>query len=953
MMSVATPLLPGLLADAPEDRWPDEPFVGRSRERRLLNALVSSASGGGASGVVLGEPGIGKTALLRQVARAAPHRVCWVRGAESEAVLPFAAAADLLTPLRAWFDNIPDAQRQALEIALTLADGPPPGPLAACAGALGVLAAAGDERPLVVLVDDLQWIDPESQQLMLFVARRLATERAVMLFAARDVPGTQCPIGDLPALRLAGLDVGECELLVRCRGLTVRRDVLESVVRATGGNPLAVLETITRAPSSAAAGEQTVTVGPSVRRAWQSVLRRLPGPTRRALFVVAIAPAHGLASLPAVLDSMRLSLDDLVPAEEQGLVHVDIDQVRLRHPLLRRVLIDSTPLAVRLPAYRALADLAGPDLRAWYLSHATVGPDQEVADRLAEAAADIRRRSGYSAALRLSKRAAELTADHAVRADRLLTAATDAQLTGNARSAAAWSQEALGLRADPSFTAAATLVRGRALTWGGDPGHGYEAMIRAAADTRSQDPLLAAELSAEAIMPAVMIGDLRAANDAAVACEAECAAGVTPSFRMLVMVAEPYLLRGAVREARARLDAAEAMLGDVDLVVDQQALAYLAQGRSRTEDFEAARPLVNTAIDAARRHGAPAILALALAVRGELDHWTGRWSAAYADACESLQWAEELHQANVIGYSLTMLARIEAARGDRHLCEAHLDQSRRTVGPHGIVWMQLPERSILGFAALTDGEPETAVEHLESAWEFACARGVANPGISRFVPDLIEAHLLCGNTDRARSRLDWLEERARSTGLCYPAASAARCRGLLAEDAEQAVAAFGAARREHTRRSMPFELARTLLCEGAALRRWRRPAAARSILREALGLFERLGARPWAARAEAELAATGIRVVSSRPRAALIDALTPQELQIARMVADGLNNSEAAAAMFLSRKTVETHLTRVYRKLGIRSRTDLTRVLVAESVMDLARPACPRFPRARPPCRPR
>ncbi len=281
-----------------------------------------------------------------------------------------------------------------------------------------------------------------------------------------------------------------------------------------------------------------------------------------------------------------------------------------------------------------------------------------------------------------------------------------------------------------------------------------------------------------------------------------------------------------------------------------------------------------------------------------------------------------------------MLARIEAARGDRHLCEARVDQSRRAVGPHGIVWMQLPERAILGFAALTAGEPETAVEHLESAWEFAHAHGVANPNISRFVPDLIEAHLLCGNAERARILLAWLEERARSTGLSHPAAAAARCRGLLAADAGQSVAAFEAARREHARRSMPFELARTLLCEGEVLRRWRRPAAARSALREALGLFERLGARPWADRAAAELAATGIRTVSSKFRAARIDALTPQELQIARMVADGLNNAEAAAAMFLSRKTVETHLTRVYRKLEIRSRTDLTRILVAESVMD-------------------
>ena len=930
---MTTPTLPELFVNGFEGATPDESFVGRSRERRLLNGLIGSVSGGGASGVVIGEPGIGKTALLRQVAQATPHQVRWVRGVESEAVLPYAGATDLLTPFRSWFDNIPQAQRQALEIVLTLADGPPPSPLAACAGALGVLAAAGDKQPLVVLVDDLQWIDPESRQLMLFVARRLATEHVVILFAAREMPGSQYPVGDLPAMRLAGLDVGECELLARRRGLRVTHAALESIVRATGGNPLAVLETIARAQSSTAGIEHTVTVGSSVQRAWEGVLGRLPGPTRRALFVVAISPVHERTPLPAILDTMHLSLDDLEPAEEQGLVHVDRDQVRLRHPLLRRVLIDRTPLAVRMPAYRALADLAGPDLRAWYLSFATVGPDREVADCLARTAEDIRRRSGYSAALRLSKRAAELTADHGERADRLLAAATDAQLAGDAWSAAAWSQEALEIRTDLPFVAAATLVRGRALTWVGDPGGGYEAVFRAAADARSRQPLLAAELFAEAIMPAVMIGDLCAASDAAVACEAECAAGVTPSFRMLVMVAEPYLLRGAIQEAKDRLDTAEAMLGDVDFVVDQQALAYLAQGRSLTEDFEAARPLVNSAIDAARRHGAPAILALALAVRSELDHWTGRWSAAYADACESLQWAEELNQLNVIGYSLAMLARIEAARGDRHLCETRIDASRRTVGPHGIVWPQLLERANLGFAALTDGEPETALEHLESAWEFVCVHGVGHPGIARFVPDLIEAQLLCGHADSARNVLAWLEERASSTGLSHPAAAAARCRGLLADDPEQAAAAFDAARREHARRSMPFELARTMFCEGVVLRRWRRPAAARSVLRESLGLFERLGARPWAARAAAELAATGIRAVSSRSKVTQIDTLTPQELQVARMIADGLNNTEAAAAMFLSRKTVEAHLTRVYRKLGIRSRTDLTRILIAEAVM--------------------
>ena len=243
---MVTSAAPEFLTHRLDGPAPDECFVGRARECRLLNMLASSAANGGASSVILGEPGIGKTALLRHLARSTPHHVCWVRGAESEAVLPFAAAADLLMPFRAAFSSLPPAQRQALEVALALADGSPPSPLAACAGALGVLAAAGDERPLLVLVDDLQWIDPESRQLMLFVARRLATEHVVMLFTARDIPGVPYSPGDLPALRLAGLDRGECALLVRGRGLTVPAAVLDSVVRATGGNPLAVLETLAR-----------------------------------------------------------------------------------------------------------------------------------------------------------------------------------------------------------------------------------------------------------------------------------------------------------------------------------------------------------------------------------------------------------------------------------------------------------------------------------------------------------------------------------------------------------------------------------------------------------------------------------------------------------------------------------------------------------------------------------
>jgi DNA-binding CsgD family transcriptional regulator len=454
-----------------------------------------------------------------------------------------------------------------------------------------------------------------------------------------------------------------------------------------------------------------------------------------------------------------------------------------------------------------------------------------------------------------------------------------------------------------------------------------------ASEVVSCRPHLAAELFAEAIVPAVMTGDIHAAASAARACEAAGAAGDTPCFRTLVMVAKSHLLRGDVSAGRARLDAAAAMLGDVDMVVNQQALAHMALGRAWAEDTEVARRLISSVLDGARRHGAPAIFSFALAVRSDIDCWAGRWAAAYADACESLRWAEELDQAGVIGDCLMTMARIDAARGDRQRCEARVDQSRRAAGPNGIGWMQLVEQAILGFAALTDGDPVIAVEHLEAAWRFARANGFGNPDITRFEPDLIEAHLRCRNLPRARALLASLDERTRVTGLSYPAATAERCRGLLADDCEQASVAFAAARRAHRLQSAPFELARTLLCEGEVLRRFRRPTAARPVLREAHGLFEHLGAKPWAERAACELAATG-SISPSKPRADLLDALTPQELQIARLVSDGRNNAEVASAMFVSRKTVETHLTRVYRKLSVRSRTELTRMLVAHGMTD-------------------
>jgi DNA-binding CsgD family transcriptional regulator/tetratricopeptide (TPR) repeat protein len=930
-------------------------LVGREREQRLLDALAASVTGGGAAGVVIGEPGVGKTALLEHVARTSAARVTWVRGEESDASLPFAAASDLLHPFLDHLSVLPTAQRQALEVALALADHPslgPARPLAVCAGALGLLSAAGDRDPLVLLVDDLQWIDPESAQLITFVARRLSTERVVMLLALQDAmtidPPPRLPpsLRDLPTLRLAGLSLSECQELATIHGYQVSQAELASLMASIRGNPLALLERL-----EADRGQADPARGPwravhrSTRRSWACLLRDLPDRTHRALFVVAAAMGSSAAPhLARALEDLDLSMADLQPAELEGLVQAS-SEPRICHPLLRQVLLDTTATAVRLESYRALAAVARPDQRVWFHSLATLGPDEDVAKELVVAADDARERVGFGAALRLSRRAAELTPDPLLRAERLLDAAGDAHLVGASHDAVRLCREALTLHHGRAFGVVATIALGRALTLSGHPEQGYEAMVSTADALADVDPQRAAQLFAEATVPALAAGAGHHAIRAAVSSEHMLAGGAVPDFPMLVMLAAAHLARGDVAHGQRRLESAETMLPDDRSFGSQLALMALAHGWALVERFDRARTLANQCLDVARRHGAGTLLAAALNLRSELDFANGRWAAALADATEAVQWAEELHQPGMLGLSLVGLARIEAARGCREECEIHVHRAREVAGAFGLSVLQVREEAVLGFSALTSGEPEAAVAHLSRAWRQSVDAGHSHPALAPALPDLIEAYVRTGDRVAGRSLLDRLEEQARRTGLAAPAAAAARCRGLLADDPAMAADAFHEARREHARCPMSFESARTLLCEAEVLRRGRRPAAARVVLGDAAKIFESLGARPWLARTQTEIAAAGGRVAevgwhalgrkgvtTDDARRRLVDHLTAQEMQIARMVSAGHNNAEIGAILFLSRKTVEAHLTRVYRKLEVRSRTDLTRVLSAQGI---------------------
>ena len=314
------------------------PVIGRTRERERLAAAADPHRPDGTVTVVVGEPGSGKTTLLDEVVVRSSRRVLRTSGVEGEAVLPFAAAADLLLPLRKHVDGLPQPQREALEVALALRAGAVHSPLAVCAAALGTFASAADAEPVLLVVDDFPWVDAPSQQVLLFVARRLGPERIALLLGVRDEVPVHPAIWRLPTITLGPLTPDESRELVRALPVRTSPTVIEAIVARAGGNPLAVVETARVAgPDLLLAGTTTAALPPgsSLERAWTAALDALPQPTRSALAVLAQSRSSKRDDLDPVLAGLGLTAEDLVPAERRGLVHRDSDEMCLRHGLLR------------------------------------------------------------------------------------------------------------------------------------------------------------------------------------------------------------------------------------------------------------------------------------------------------------------------------------------------------------------------------------------------------------------------------------------------------------------------------------------------------------------------------------------------------------------------------------------------------------------------------------------
>jgi DNA-binding CsgD family transcriptional regulator len=570
-----------------------------------------------------------------------------------------------------------------------------------------------------------------------------------------------------------------------------------------------------------------------------------------------------------------------------------------------------------------------PTVRAWHLSSAAVGPDEEVAAALDEAARISRRIGAPAAAALASARAAELTPDPAAKLTRLVAAAADHSESGRVDEALERIDEAEGLGPEGDVAAQLRMLRGRVETRGGHAVDGRAMLVAEADRVAEAEPVAAAALYLEAGIADLMLGDSFTMIEDADRAHA-LAEPHSPEVAGLAVLERAVALApiGGAQESERLLAELEPLLLQGDpLPPYSELITFAGQVATWFERFEFAEELLRRQIDAARTASAVGRLVYPLASLSYV-HWRrGRWTQALADAEEAVRLARDTGQLAQLSNALCALAWVEAGRGDAKAAAEHNAESLRIIEQMGNRSpFAIYVHASMGFQSLTEERNDAAVESLQRAQQIFDQLGGAEPGVLLFEPDRIEALARTGRRDDAARALAILEGQAQSTGRTWAHAVTERCRGLLAPE-DTFRDHFRRALEWHEKADMPFEKARTHLALGERLRRAGSRSDSRPELEAAGAIFERLGAQPWLRRAEAELRSTGRTV---RSRDAPDDQLTPSELQVALRVAEGLTNREVAGVLFLSPKTVEHHLSSIYRKLGVRSRTELARRMTTD-----------------------
>ncbi|GAC1341533.1 MAG: LuxR family transcriptional regulator [Candidatus Dormibacteria bacterium] len=909
-------------------------LIGRSTERARIAELLTAAAQGRSGVLVLhGESGAGKSALLADAAhQAGTMLVLRATCAESESEIAFSGLADLLRPALDRLPSVPEPQAAALASVLALGPPAPADRFTYCAATLSLLAAAAEDQGVLAIVDDAQWMDSASLDAVLFAARRLHAEGVVVLLGVRDDDASRFDRRGLPELVVDRLD-RKSGLELLHREFDIAGATGQLVFAGVGGNPLALLESARLLTPGQRAGVEPLAdplqLGASVRETFLRQLGAVSTDVRHALLCAAASGNGELEPIVRAARSLGLPTQALESAESLGFLTVDGGTVRFRHPALRSAIYHSASPGMRRSVHRALADALGQetdtDRLAWHLAAAALGPDEPAAAALEATASRARSRAGYVAAALALQRAAGLSALPEDQLRRLVAGSEAARLAGRSELAAKLAREALERTRDPIERSDINLMIGLATMWTGAPMAVHDLLVEQAGLVRSLDPARAAVLMAMAVPSCYMSGSLD--RGLVTAREAHALAqqlGGFPEAVTGLQLAMILGLRGEVAESRLLMDRYSVPLQGGAFAWETAELTQLtAHFHIWTEQYETAGKLLVTLITRARGESVLSVLPYLLATLSELDFRLGRWAASLANATESLRLADELGQPSSSAFSAVCIARTQAARGNRVECAAHAHRALQEAGEFGIGSIFNYADSALALLHLGTGAPAAAIEKLERVARSSRVMGVGEPGVIQWAPDLIEAYVQVGRGDAAAAALSEFEQQAERTQRTGARAAAARCRGLVqSED----LGAFEEALALYRPLTAPFETARTQLCLAESLLRMRRRSEAQTHLEAAIGVFRQLGAYPWMERARRHLE-PGVAVRRPTPHSV---RLTPSELQVALVVAEGATNKEAAMRLFLSPKTVESHLSTVYAKLEIRSRSQLARLFARE-----------------------
>jgi DNA-binding CsgD family transcriptional regulator/tetratricopeptide (TPR) repeat protein len=908
-------------------------LYGRRAQCDALERLLADARRS-RSGVLVvrGEAGAGKTALLEHAAgRADGMLVLRAAGVESEAELPFAALHQLLRPVLGLAGRLPEPQAAALGGALGLTAPGIDDRFLVSVAVLSVLAEAAEDRPVLCLVDEAQWLDRPSAEALAFAGRRLEAEGVVLLFAARDGDPHDFPAPGLPELRLEGLDQEAAAGLLAGAGAELPAEVVGRLVERTGGNPLALLELPGSLAPEQLAGraplDDLLPLTTRLERTFGERVRRLPGPARTLLLVAAAETTGDPAVVLRAGARLGVEAGVLEDAESAGLVRTADGRLAFRHPLVRSAAYLTGSLAARQAAHRALAEvLTGEDAadqRAWHLATATVGPDEDAAAELERSADRARRRGGHAAAATALERAAGLTGDDHERGRRLAAAATAAWLAGQADRAAALLDRAEPLASDPRGQAAVAHLRGSIEASRGIALDAVAMLVAGSELAATVDPSEALQMLVEASETASYAGDVTPTAELGRRAAALPVADKAGEFLSDLLQGMGRVAEGDGAAGAPLLRRAIALAATME---HPRRLLWAGVAAFFVGDHETGNALYARAVARARQEGAVGLLPVTLEYLAPVELVAGRLDAASASATEGLRLARETGNDTSACRHLATLAHLAALRGEEDACQAYAAEALERAAARGLGLPATLAGNALALLDLGLGRSAEALVRFQRL--LARGPGAGSPFFAVYaVPDLVEAAVRSGQPEAAAAPLAAFGQLAVAAGTPEMLAQLARCRGLAGPD-EEAPAQFEQALALHDSQARPFDLARTELAYGETLRRARRRGEARTYLRDALETFQRLGATPWAERATAELRATGETARKRDP--STLGQLTPQELQIIRLVGEGGTNREIGAQLFLSRRTIDYHLRNVFVKLGVSSRAELIRLSLAD-----------------------